>query len=158
MSAWWEVIDAPTDSHIVSVDDNYANAGDLVLSYTYYDSSAGLAKFDWYNVSSGRNPGMISVSSYAGKAISNFYDGNTAEYIDERTLKSDGTKYLLRNYATAGWKDAYVATAGQPDAEIGSIYDHVGIDMYYGSLLSELVGDHLATPTSWNMTWHGCGS
>jgi len=131
-----------------------------VKDITYYNVSTGEAQFSWTNITQGFSEGSVVVSSVNGAPISAYYDGSSADFIDERPTYGS-TLYRLRDFGTAGWADAYTARAGMSDVQVSALpYDFVEMYNYTPSTdhMSGASGHALAGPANWNMHWLDCGT
>lgn len=115
MNAWWEAIDGGTDTHEVVIDSSFSQENDLVENYLYYVAQYGEIIFNWHNITSGVAEAPIEATAINGLPVAEYYEGTNAEYIDERSTKSGGGLYSLRNYGLHGWGNATVTLAGACD-------------------------------------------
>lgn len=158
MFAWWEAISPSHDTQMVDVAGSWANPGDLTYLNTYYSLNAGNVQFTWYNLTTGNYLPTVYVSSYAGEPISGYYDGTTAEFIDERAYSNVTHGFEdLRAFGYLGWKEAYVARAQMADHYV-SEFPYSLVEMYgsSGTHLAGLSGGALAGPGNWNVHWLAC--
>jgi Peptidase A4 family len=162
MAPWWELFDNGNPvpaTHTVMLGYDSVPAGDLVRSDTYYQGSQ--VNFNWSDLTTGVTPGQVIVKGVSSGGttypVSDYYNGSTAEVIDERPTYN-GSLEQLRNYGEAGWKDAYVAPAGGSFAGINA-GSHYGMKMINsaGNVLSDLLGEHTLSATNWEMVWSRCG-
>lgn len=88
--AWWEILnhDIPVDTGEV-VESLEVNAGDTISTSTTYKAASGgnqaVAEFSTTNATTGYSEPPVIVTAVQGYPVADFYDGSTADYIDERT-------------------------------------------------------------------------
>ena len=113
---WWEAArENGTDTYQVKFANWSASAGDTVqASVTYSPASPSQVTFQVFDVTSGQSAGVTSIQ-ILGRPPSDFYNGSTAEYVDERTAGAtaypvDGKYYYFRKVASpyyVYWHGAY---------------------------------------------------
>jgi hypothetical protein len=141
----------------------YATSGQLVSAETYYDSlvTPNEAYFSWYNYNTGwaqDNLGITAVKADNGVTypVSDYYNGSQADFIDERPETSPQVD--LRNFGTAGWENAQVATPGGSNTNIYGLNPQT-ITMTNESntaTIAQVAGNHMIAPDNWNTQWKSC--
>jgi hypothetical protein len=140
--------------------------GDRINITTIYDPTLNSVHFGWHDLTSGQSLGLdyqdISATDANGNVYvlptSSYYDGGTAETIDERPAYawSNPTRYLdLRKWDSGpvNWTSATVSYPGTTGAAIRSV-PHTGLIMNDGNLLLQPSGG--ADPTTFSDAWMNC--
>jgi len=168
--AWWEVISASHDTYMTPVPESKfkVRSGDDVVFSTTYLPAQHKVKFYWHNKTAPRVKSATVVvtgkldKTTADKAepghLSNYYDGSSAEAIDERA--GFGGKYgHNRQHGVTHWINARVSTTNSSSTVPIRKQAHLHITMKSGS-----TGDRLDRPSTiqgfpakFNMTWLRCG-
>lgn len=127
------------------------NPGDQIYTFVSYDPNNGQA---YFYVEDETNGTSQSATVDLG---SDYYDGTTAEWINERPEIGSSLSQLA-DYGTQTWTgaQAYNAYTGNWD-NVGDVTNNA-IDMYSsgGQLLS--AAGSLASSTSWTDTWYASGN
>jgi hypothetical protein len=115
---WYEGLNTTYDTHIVRISSPTAAPGQTVNVATKYQS--GTVTFSFHNLATGvaANPAFSTMAAYnrstgalTNVAVSNFYDGRSAEAVDERPYSFSAAKYYqLRNFGRNSWYEASAAT------------------------------------------------
>lgn len=165
--AFWEGLNS---THTPPIQPMYLTGlalGHRVRISTEYD--AGWVYFSWHDldVTSGSGVAVAAMSTIDGAAVSTYYDGSSAEAVDERITvldTSSGTKYAtkLRNYGTDAWDKLQVQVNGGSYRPLRGETPHDGYLMYSPGYASG--SSPISYPTSGSTTqkvtdtWVSCGS
>ncbi|QRF22901.1 hypothetical protein FY534_03825 [Alicyclobacillus sp. TC] len=127
------------------------NPGDEMYTFVSYNPNNGQAQFYVEDETNGTSQ---SATVNLGSA---YYDGSTAEWINERP-EINGSLSQLANYGSQTWTQAQAYNAYTGNWENLGDDNNSGIDMYdsSGQLLSG-VGSLLSS-TSFNATWYASGN
>ena len=170
--AWWEAL-SHTGAFVYETKfpGFTINPGQVVSTSTQYvPGGYGKAIFNAYNGTTGYSAPGVSFTSLQGQPAVYYYDGSTAEFINERPTKSDGLPFQLRkpHYNNTAWTDnsitygarhqngtvagaAYSGTVLLSDTNLkmtraGNTSDPVLDDMRHG----------VASNNTWTNYWDAC--
>lgn len=151
-SAWYEYLgNGGAGVPEINFDNISVNPGDEIYAYTSYDASTGNAYFFVEDETDGTS------QSTTVNLGSDYYDGSTAEWINERP-EVGGSLAQLANYGSQTWTgaEAFDVTSNAYD-DLGNV-SNCAIDMCSssGQLLS--CAGSLQSPTSFTDTWCASGN
>ena len=130
--------------------------GDVTNISTTYDLLLGKVTFSWHDLTNGKLFQQTWATDPNGVPASNFYDGSTAEAIDERG-EFGTTISTLRNYGTDPWSQVQVARNGGALSPIRDESPHDGFFMWNLSSTAEIsVPSSGPTATQFTDTWIAC--
>jgi hypothetical protein len=148
--AWYEYLDSTYDSHITAYTGSQLHSGDpihIFISYSTANQQVNLDVFD--------NGTEYAFNQHLDPA---FYDGSSAEWIDERP-EVGGAFTPLADFGTNPWSNGYVLTNGGSQLSIGQ-NSNLEVKMTSDGTVN---GTILAAPgglgssgTSFNDTWDHC--
>lgn len=121
--AWWEALSTQYFIYETIFSGFTVNAGDTINAETDYEAGGtGKAYFTIFNLTTGQNV-STSFTTLGGYPASNYWDGTTAEFINERPTQQDGTFTPLRkpHLGTTHWTDGHLIYG--PNASSASIAD-----------------------------------
>jgi hypothetical protein len=116
---FWEVISPQHGNPEVRWTDTTVGAGAQVESWVYYDNGTAVMWVE--NISTGRTH-SITTTSYAGQAMSGYYDGTTADFITEAPGggTASGGRFYLRRPSGDATTYYYAVVNGLPIGEFRS--------------------------------------
>jgi hypothetical protein len=156
--AWWEAIDPYFDTkEQVEYNLTVSPGASVNMSTTYTPGGNGSVSFAWHNNNTGKVATVGPLTSIAGAPTRYYYDGSSAEVIDERPTLSDGLLASLRNYSPTHWGNAKVWASNLSGAAIRNV-EHFGVDMYdtQGTQLAHVYGSGLSS-LEFIDYWNHCG-
>lgn len=151
---FYELIGPGYDTSVTRLTSPLVALGDIFNISTTYDPFFGIT-FSWHDLTGGQLF-HVTATSVGGHGPSFFYDGSTAEAIDERG-SINSVNSSLRNFGTSSWSFVQVARNGGALGQIRAELPHNGFFMRNDSLTT-----YLSTPTSgadlgsFADTWLGC--
>lgn len=124
------------------------HTGDNIHVYVDYQASTGKSTFYVADNTTGTSQ---SVTVQLG---SNYYDGTTAEWIDERPTVN-GSYAPLANYQQNPWTNAQVYSTYGYWNDVGSLtHNQMFMEDTSGNIMS--ASSALTTSSSWTDYWHRC--
>jgi hypothetical protein len=112
--AWWQAL-SPTDNTLpvlVPASDMPVSSGqNMAMATEYWSGSSSHVEFYWHNFATGD---VYSITAYSidGNSVSSYYDGETAEVIDERPTDDSDQLLELRESTPSNWTDAVTSDTG----------------------------------------------
>jgi hypothetical protein len=133
--------------------------GDNANMSITYDSASQTVDFGIHDITQKVVWNSGAITELDGYNASGFYDGSSAEIVDERP-EYDGDYLELAKYGTTdSWSNGTVTDASGTVTDIRNVSSHDGIDM------SDAEGTPLSTPsdsgypaTGFEDTWNACGT
>jgi hypothetical protein len=125
------------------------SAGDRIHTYEVIQTSTGQTTFYVANLTNGTSKSVIKTLS-----VSTYYDGSTAEFIDER-LTYSGVLTPLRRFSDVNWTNAKVFLADGTWHSLGSQSEHA-INMVNASLHTLAFPFALSSTTTFTERWNDC--
>jgi len=95
--AWYEYLAAGSQNPPVTMSSVVVRAGDRIHAYVAVQKSTGQTTFYLYNTANGTNSSVV-----LNLSVSTYYDGSSAEWIDERPSVG-GAPTPLGNFGSAVW-------------------------------------------------------
>lgn len=150
-NAWYEYLGRAPGSSVYEIDlpSVTVHPGDDIHVYVSYQTSNQVANFYVADNTTGTSqPVLVNLSS------SNYYDGTTAEWIDERPTVN-GSYAILADYGIDSWTNAQTYnTNGNWNSLGSSAYDYLIMVNTSGDALSYPGNLSLLTATSFNDYWN----
>jgi hypothetical protein len=149
--AWYEYLNTSGGGiSITKLPSVTVHAGDRMHSYTVHQTS-GVGQTTFYvadNTTSTSQSVIVNLSS-------SYYDGRTAEWIDERPLVN-GSNSPLRNFGTVNWTNTQAQRANSTWYTLGS-QPYVEVDMMDNTFSHYLAfPNSLSSNTTFTDNWFRC--
>lgn len=144
---WWEAINEAGDTGGIYIGSDHAGPGNTLMMSTDYNSTTGNAEFNWFDISTGQSWTPIDLSDG-----SHFYDGSSADFIDERV---GGLNF--RNFSTQSFTAASAAVG--PNETYSGVFNYTWQQaLLQNAAKRTMLLDHINTNSSdsFIQTWQLC--
>lgn len=161
ITIWWEAFDRfGTDSGSITMQGLPSPGDNVNMATTYTPATStyqATVAFGWHDVSAGwvQNSGKMTVIGTS--PVTAYWDGSSAEAIDERAGRSGGGLYYLRKWDSGDvlWSNALVRFVGGSGQYGIRTVPHDGVNMYTNFMLADIPS--AGSGTSFQAHWDSCG-
>lgn len=148
--AFWEAINTSAPTNPQYLPHNFINPGDDIHFSTRYDLATGTVLFTWHNYTTGvtYTGGSATINGYPA---ANYYDGRSAEFIDEQVSGA-----YVRQYPSANWHNAGVTRSNGAGIAAFTM-PHTGLySDLNGPITQHLNPDSTSGGTDFTNGWRAC--